>query len=88
VRTLTGWMDDFNLQVLMDPRISVALVLLASTAASSFGAGWSFADGDGYRDVLLDGKPVLRHMNAWDPARRNDTFKPYTMCSRLVGRRC
>jgi hypothetical protein len=74
---LTGWADDFNLLVLMDPRTSLALVLLASSAVSSFGAGWSFSDGDGYRDVLLDGKPVLRHMNAWDPARRNDTFKPY-----------
>jgi hypothetical protein len=62
----------------MDPRKFLALALIAVSAASSHGAGWTFAEGDGYRDVLLDGKPVLRHMNAWDPARRNDTFKPYT----------
>jgi hypothetical protein len=61
----------------MHARPSAVLAFLALSAPFSLGAGWSFADAEGYRDVLLDGKPVLRHMNAWDPARRNDTFKPY-----------
>lgn len=39
---------------------------------------WTQADGTGFRDVLLGGKTVLRHMNAWDPAKRADTYKTYT----------
>lgn len=62
----------------MDSRPSLAVAFVVLSAASSFGAGWTFADGNGYRDLLFDGKPVVRNMNAWDPARRNDTFKPYT----------
>jgi hypothetical protein len=62
----------------MDSRPFLAFAIFAISTAASFGAGWSFADGDGYRDVLFEGKPVLRHMNAWDPARRDATFKPYT----------
>lgn len=38
---------------------------------------WTQVDGEGFRDVLFNGKTVLRHMNAWDPARRADTYKTY-----------
>ncbi len=38
---------------------------------------WTQVDGAGFRDVLLNGKTVLRHMNAWDPARREETYKPF-----------
>jgi hypothetical protein len=62
----------------MEPRLPIALALLALLSAPSLGDGWTFVDGDGSRDVAFNGRPVLRHMNAWDPARRNDTFKPYT----------
>jgi hypothetical protein len=66
-----------------------AALLLGSTAmlaAADAGKTWSFADGDGYRDVLFDGKPVLRHMHAWDPTRRDETFKPYTHVFDFAGR--
>jgi hypothetical protein len=55
-----------------------ALLVSSSLLLAADPKGWSFADGQGYRDVQFDGKTVLRHMNAWDPARRDDTFKPYT----------
>lgn len=61
--------------------ISAAAVLLGSVVsllAVDAPKGFSFADGQGYRDLQFDGKTVLRHMNAWDPARRADTFKPFT----------
>src|SRR5688572_13662958 len=59
----------------------IAAVLLSSSVsllAADAPKGWSFADGQGYRDVQFDGKTVLRHMNVWDPARRAETFKPFT----------
>jgi hypothetical protein len=59
------------------PRTLALLASVLATISSSHAAGWTFADKPGYRDVLFDGKTVLRHMNAWDPARRADTFKPY-----------
>ncbi len=68
--------------------LSVA-VLLAATAVS-FAAdpakGWSFAEGKGYRDVQFNGQTVLRHMNEWDPARRAETFKPYTHVFDFAGK--
>jgi hypothetical protein len=57
------------------PFASPCLLLFA--LASSHAAGWSFSDEAEHRDVLFDGRPVLRHMNLWDPARRDETFKPY-----------
>src|SRR5678815_3798886 len=58
---------------------AAALFTLTATVSASDGVkGWSFAEGQGYRDVLFDGKTVLRHMNEWEPARRELTFKPYT----------
>jgi hypothetical protein len=48
--------------------------------------GWSFADGKGYRDVLFNGQTVLRHMNEWDPAKRAETFKPYTHVYDFAGK--
>jgi len=52
-------------------------LLVPAFLTAAHAAGWSFADQPGAREMLLDGQPVLRHMNAWDPARRADTFKPY-----------
>jgi hypothetical protein len=57
---------------------AITLVLPSAGICADAAKGWSFAEGDGYRDVLCDGKIVLRHMNAWDPARRLETYKPYT----------
>jgi hypothetical protein len=59
------------------------LVLAATiTAATAFAAdvakGWSFSDGKGYRDLQFNGATVLRHMNEWNPEKREETFKPFT----------
>ena len=56
---------------------SIALVSLIAPAFCQEKSAWSQKDGDGFRDVVADGKTVLRHMNAWDPARRLDTYKPF-----------
>jgi hypothetical protein len=55
-----------------------SLILSVTAAVSAADQGWSFADIPGARDVQFNGKTVLRHMNAYDPANRNDTFKTYT----------
>jgi hypothetical protein len=66
------------------------LTAFAASTISLFAAdepkGWSFADGKGYRDVLFNGQIVLRHMNEWDPARRNETYKPYTHVYDFAGK--
>lgn len=36
-----------------------------------------FAAGDGYRDLLLGDRPVYRHVNKYDPADRENTYKPF-----------
>ena len=59
-------------------RAAALFTLTATLGAADAAKGWSFAEGKGYRDVLFDGKTVLRHMNEWDPARRDITYKPYT----------
>ena len=63
---------------LMNFRItSLALVAMIAPAFCQDKTAWTQKDGDGFRDVLADGKTVLRHMNAWDPARRDETYKPF-----------
>lgn len=59
---------------------ALAAVIVTASAASAADApkGWSFADGKGHRDLQFNGATVLRHMNEWDPARRDETFKPFT----------
>jgi hypothetical protein len=59
-------------------RAAALFTFTATVGAADAAKGWSFAEGQGYRDVLFDGKTVLRHMNEWDPARRDLTYKPYT----------
>ncbi len=56
---------------------TLALAALIAPAFCAEKLAWSQKDGDGFRDVLADGKTVLRHMNAWDPARRDATYKPF-----------
>ena len=56
--------------------------LWAAGAAGETAAGfaWKNTEGD-HLDLLLDGRPVLRHMYAFDPstpARALETYKPYT----------
>jgi len=75
--SLTGGGAALTVRAPMYPRASLALAAFAISSVSTLAVGWTFSEGEGYRDVLFDGRPVLRHMNAWDPARRNDTFKPY-----------
>lgn len=41
-------------------------------------AAWRFADGGGHRDLLFGDAPVSRDMIAYDPARIDETFKPFT----------
>jgi hypothetical protein len=60
------------------PVAAVLVAFSASLSAADSAKGWSFSEGKGQRDVLFHGKTVLRHMNEWDPARRDETFKPYT----------
>lgn len=64
--------------------LSLSLSLAASVTAAD--KGWSFADTPGARDVLFDGQVVLRHMNAFDPAKRADTFKTYTHVFDFAGK--
>lgn len=68
------------------PMLLSRALILPIAISSAYAGGWSFADTAGARDVLLDGQPVLRHMNAWDPARRADTFKTYTHIFAFDGR--
>ena len=57
---------------------ALALVTAISPAYSQDGKDhWTQVDGTGFRDVMLNGKIVLRHMNAWDAARREETYKPF-----------
>ncbi|HYG74728.1 MAG TPA: DUF6807 family protein [Planctomycetota bacterium] len=59
----------------------LALLLLTSVPLLAGDAGFAFQDKAGeYLDVLLDGKPAVRFMYAFDtstPARQHDTYKPY-----------
>lgn len=67
-----------------------ALVLVAATApafSQEAKTPWTQVDGEGFRDVLLDGKTVLRHMNAWDAARREETLKPFLHVFDFAGAR-
>src|SRR5688500_4156610 len=36
-----------------------------------------FVDGDGYRDLFFGDKPIYRYMTKYDPADRDNTFKPF-----------
>jgi len=56
----------------------LALVLLLPAAAQD--AKITYVDGDGFRDCLVDGKPVWRHMNAYDDSSKeslHDTYKTF-----------
>ncbi len=48
--------------------------------------GWSFSEGKGFRDLQFNGATVLRHMNEWDPARRDETYKPFTHVFDFAGK--
>src|SRR5689334_1069240 len=65
--------------------ISAALFALAITGFAA-DPGWAFADGDGWRELRLNGVPVLRHMNVFDPERRAETFKPFTHVFDFAGK--
>ena len=39
--------------------------------------GFRFKPGDGFRDLLYADAPVYRHMTAYDPKRREETYKPF-----------
>lgn len=69
-------------------RSLLPLILTLTTAAACLAqdAKFSFRDGAGFRELLLgDSAIVLRHMNAWDPARREETNKPYTHAYDFAG---
>lgn len=62
-------------------KLLASLVLSLSATLCAADQGWSFADTPGSRDVLFNGKVVLRHMNAFDASskeRRHETFKTFT----------
>jgi hypothetical protein len=68
-------------------KFAASLFLSLVAVATAADKGWSFADTPGARDVLFDGKPVLRHMNAYDPAKREETYKPYTHVFDFAGQK-
>ena len=53
-----------------------SLALMPSATAEK-GAGFRFADGEGFRDLLYGDAPVYRHMLKYDPNDRANTFKPF-----------
>ncbi|MDQ3625390.1 MAG: PmoA family protein [Verrucomicrobiota bacterium] len=53
------------------------LVLFAPSALAAEPAAFRFEDGEGYRDLFVGSKPVYRYMHAFDPARRDETYKPF-----------
>jgi hypothetical protein len=56
----------------------LACILLASPAIAQSTKGvFHFQDGDGYRDLLYGDTPVWRDMIKYDPADRENTYKPY-----------
>ena len=61
-------------------RASVFLVLLILLTTRSTVAqdGVQYVDSTGFRDCLVNGKPVWRHMNAFDEERLAETYKPFT----------
>ncbi len=50
---------------------------LSETPPESTKEDFRFVDAEGYRDWFRGDVPVLRHMTAFDPVRREDTYKPY-----------
>ena len=64
----------------------VALMLAVVLAAGHAFAGdntaadkpiFRFVDGDGYRDLFFADKPIYRYMIKYDPADRDNTYKPF-----------
>jgi len=51
--------------------------LFVSAAVIAQDAAPAFNDGDGYRDCLIDGKAVWRHINKYDAANVHDTYKTF-----------
>lgn len=52
-----------------------------ATASTWAVSPFTWHEGDGHTDLMLDGKPILRHMHAHDtstPERLHETYKPYT----------
>ena len=56
------------------------LTLTAGQGAAEAGAaagGFQFVGGDGHRDLVYARTPVYRHLTAFDPQRRDETYKPF-----------
>lgn len=56
------------------------LLSAATLLVSAQDAKVTYVEGDGFRDCLVDGKPVWRHMNAYDDSskeRVHETYKTY-----------
>jgi hypothetical protein len=51
--------------------------LRLSEGAGEPSEGFRFVDGPGYRDLFRGPVPIWRHMTAYDPQRREETYKPY-----------
>ena len=49
----------------------------ATPRAASLSGDFHFVDGQGWRDLVLGDQPVWRRMFAFDPARHEETYKPY-----------
>mgnify|MGYP001610441291 CR=1 FL=1 len=56
-------------------RVSYVLTLAGASAGS--GTGFHYDEGTGYRDLLYAGRPVWRHVTAYDPARHEETSKVF-----------
>ena len=60
--------------------VAVATLILAALAADARAAekqGFHFVDGDGWRELRFGEQPVYRLMTKYDPADRENTYKPF-----------
>ena len=51
--------------------------LLAARPARAADPVFHFVDGDGYRELLYGDTPIYRYVSKYDPADRENTFKPF-----------
>src|SRR5689334_3640942 len=49
----------------------------ASTPPTATASPFRFVDGDGYRELHYQGRPIYRYMIKYDPKDRENTYKPF-----------
>ena len=66
----------YNFRALMGLFAVAAVITVATGAVGEDGFALKESSGE-HLDVVLDGKTIARFMIAYDPARREETYKPY-----------